>query len=47
MLMNTKKTKINLKKKYIMCLITTQKTALIADEDITVFKVLTQNQGSI
>ena len=30
-----------------MCLITTQKTALIADEDITVFKVLTQNQGSI
>lgn len=30
-----------------MCLITTQKTALIADEDITVFKVLTENESAV
>ena len=30
-----------------MCLITRQKTALIADEDITVFKVLTENESAV
>jgi hypothetical protein len=30
-----------------MCLITTQKIALIANEDITVFKVLTENESAV